>query len=55
MEEVQNNNNYYQDDELEIDWMGIISKLLKHWKQIILQFVHHNERFCHGPKLQTWS
>ena len=36
MEEVQNNNNYYQDDELEIDWMGIISKLLKHWKQIIL-------------------
>jgi uncharacterized protein involved in exopolysaccharide biosynthesis len=36
MEEVQNNNNYYQDDELEIDWMGILSKLLKHWKQIVL-------------------
>jgi len=36
MEELQNNNNYYQDDELEIDWMGILSKLLKHWKQIIL-------------------
>jgi len=35
MEEVQNNN-YYQDDELEIDWMGILSKLLKHWKQIVL-------------------
>ena len=36
MEELQNNNNYYQDDELEIDWMGILSKLLKHWKQIVL-------------------
>ncbi|MBO4624427.1 MAG: hypothetical protein J5646_02925 [Bacteroidales bacterium] len=36
MEELQNNNNIYQDDELEIDWMGILSKLLKHWKQIVL-------------------
>ena len=35
MEEIQNNN-YYQDDELEIDWMGILGKLLKHWKQIVL-------------------
>ena len=23
-------------DELEIDWMGIFSRLLKHWKQIFL-------------------
>ena len=36
MEEYQNNNNYYQEDELEIDWMGILSKILKHWKQILL-------------------
>lgn len=37
MEENQNNN-VYQDnyDELEIDWMGILTKLLKHWKQIVL-------------------
>ena len=26
----------YQDDEFEIDWMGIFTRLLKHWKQIIL-------------------
>ena len=26
----------YQDDEFEIDWMGILTKLLKHWKQNIL-------------------
>ena len=26
----------YQDDEPEIDWMGIFTRLLKHWKQIIL-------------------
>ena len=36
MEELQNNNDYYQDDELEIDWMGILTKLLRHWKQIVL-------------------
>ena len=37
MEEPQNTNNYYyQEDELEIDWMGILTKLLKHWKQIVL-------------------
>ena len=23
-------------DELEIDWLGIFSRLLKHWKQIFL-------------------
>ncbi len=36
MEEYQNNNVYQESDELEIDWMGIFTKLLKHWKQIIL-------------------
>ena len=38
MEEYQNNNPAVQEfsDELEIDWMGILSKLLKHWKQIFL-------------------
>ena len=39
MEEYQNNNPQLQEsreEELEIDWMGIISKLLKHWKQIFL-------------------
>lgn len=36
MEEFQNNDYYYQDDELEIDWTGILSNLLKHWKQIVL-------------------
>ena len=36
MEENLNTDPVYQDDELEIDWMGIFTKLLKHWKQIIL-------------------
>ena len=38
MEEYQNNNPGIQEssDELEIDWMGIFTKLLKHWKQIFL-------------------
>lgn len=37
MEEYQNHNPQIQeDDELEIDWMGILSRLLKHWKQIVL-------------------
>lgn len=36
MEENLNTTPVYQDDELEIDWMGILSKLLKHWKQIVL-------------------
>ena len=39
MEELQNNvPAIAQDntDELEIDWIGIFSKLLKHWKQIFL-------------------
>ena len=35
MEEFQNIY-YYQDDELEIDWKGILSNLLNHWKQIVL-------------------
>ena len=38
MEEYQNNNPgiHESSDELEIDWMGIFTKLLKHWKQIFL-------------------
>ena len=38
MEAYQNNNPAVQEysDEFEIDWMGILSKLLKHWKQIFL-------------------
>jgi uncharacterized protein involved in exopolysaccharide biosynthesis len=38
MEDYQNNNPGIQEasDELEIDWMGIFTKLLKHWKQIFL-------------------
>ena len=38
MEQNLNNPPYQNayEDELEIDWMGIISKLLKHWKQIVL-------------------
>ena len=38
MEEYQNNNPGIQEssDELEIDWMGIFTKLLKHRKQIFL-------------------
>lgn len=38
MEENLNNPPYQEsyDDEFEIDWMGILTKLLKHWKQIIL-------------------
>ena len=38
MEEYQNNNPGIQEtsDELEIDWMGIFTKILKHWKQIFL-------------------
>ena len=37
MEEYQNHKLQLQDnDELEIDWMGILSRLLKHWKQIVL-------------------
>ncbi len=39
MEAYQNNNPGIQDapqEELEIDWMGILTKLLKHWKQIFL-------------------
>ena len=37
MEENQNIAPVYQEsDELEIDWMGIFTKLLKHWKQIVL-------------------
>ena len=38
MEEYQNNYPGIQEtsDELEIDWMGIFTKILKHWKQIFL-------------------
>lgn len=38
MEEYQNNNPGIQEasEELEIDWMGIFTKLLKHWEQIFL-------------------
>ena len=37
MEENLNTAPIYQEsDELEIDWMGIFTKLLKHWKQIVL-------------------
>ena len=36
MEENLNNPPVYQEEEQEIDWMGIITKLLKHWKQIVL-------------------
>ena len=37
MEEHQNHTPQIQeDDDLVIDWMGILSKLLKHWKQIVL-------------------
>ena len=38
MEEYQNNNPQLQEseEEFEIDWMGIFTKLLKHWKQIFL-------------------
>ena len=37
MEEYVNNNQQFQEeDELEIDWMGILTKLLKSWKKIIL-------------------
>ena len=34
MEENLNNPPYQEtyDDEFEIDWMGILTKLLKHWK-----------------------
>jgi uncharacterized protein involved in exopolysaccharide biosynthesis len=36
MEDYQNNNPQLQeDDEQDIDWMGILSRLLKHWKQIV--------------------
>ena len=35
--EIQNNYDYYyEEDELVIDWMGILTRMLKHWKQIIL-------------------
>lgn len=37
MEEYVNNNPQYQEsDELEIDWMGILTRLLKSWKKIVL-------------------
>ncbi len=36
MEEYRNNSVYQETDELEIDWMAIFTKLLKHWKQIVL-------------------
>ena len=39
MEEYLNNNPQVQEefsDEMEIDWMGIFTKLLKHWKQIFV-------------------
>ena len=37
MEEYVNNNPQFQEeDELEIDWMGILTKLLKSWKKIVL-------------------
>ena len=41
MEEYQNNQPQIQeDDEFQIDWAGILTKLLKHWKQIfIIAFV----------------
>jgi len=35
-EELQNSYEYYEEDELVIDWMGILTRLLKHWKQIFL-------------------
>ena len=38
MQDVNMNNapQVQEDDELMIDWTGILSKLLKHWKQIVL-------------------
>ncbi len=38
MQDVNMNNapQVLEDDELMIDWTGILSKLLKHWKQIVL-------------------
>lgn len=38
MEEYRNNNPQLEEpqEEFEIDWMGIVTKLLKHWKQIFL-------------------
>lgn len=37
MEEYVNNNPQFQEeDELEIDWMGILTKILKSWKKIVL-------------------
>lgn len=36
MEENLNTLPDYQDEELVIDWMGIATKILTHWKQIIL-------------------
>lgn len=38
MEEYQVNNPQVQEkeEEFEIDWMGILSKILKHWKQIFI-------------------
>lgn len=38
MEENQNNFPVIHEtsDEFEIDWMGILTKLIKHWKQILL-------------------
>ena len=41
MEENQNNQPQVQEnDEVQIDWAGILTKLLKHWKQIfIIAFV----------------
>ncbi len=37
MEEYKNNQPQIQeDDEFQIDWAGILTKLLKHWKQILV-------------------
>ena len=37
MEEYKNNQPQLQeDDEFQIDWAGILTKILKHWKQILV-------------------
>ena len=37
MEEYKNNAPQLQeDDEFQIDWAGILTKILKHWKQILI-------------------
>ena len=37
MEEYKNNQpQIEEDDEFQIDWAGILTKILKHWKQILV-------------------